>query len=164
VNRRIYVIGLSLAMFSAVVGMSAQKQTPAKATPPQKQTSSPREFGKSYVTLRPEQKKLVDDYVRHYNQITGNKIATQAAYDGARLSVRTTFDAVTHALLNAKMTDANAAEMVSLFNFRVTKLGAMDFNIAHTMEHYGNLVTYMRLKGIVPPSSTPPPPAASKKK
>jgi hypothetical protein len=40
----------------------------------------------------------------------------------------------------------------------------MDFNIAHTMEHYGNLVTYMRLKGIVPPSSTPPPPAASKKK
>ena len=64
----------------------------------------------------------------------------------------------------AKMTDANAAEMVSLFNMRVTKLGAMDFNIAHTMEHYGNLVTYMRLKGIVPPSSTPPPPAASKKK
>ena len=62
------------------------------------------------------------------------------------------------------MTDANAPEMVGLFNMRVTKLGAMDFNIAHTMEHYGNLVTYMRLKGIVPPSSTPPPPAASKKK
>jgi len=111
VNRRIYVIGLSLAMFSAVVGMSAQKQAPAKATPPQKQTSSPREFGKSYVTLRPEQKKLVDDYVRHYNQITGNKIATQAAYDGARLSVRTTFDAVTHALLNAKMTDATGKSL-----------------------------------------------------
>jgi hypothetical protein len=47
---------------------------------------------------------------------------------------------------------------------RITKLGAMDFNTAHTMEHYGNLVTYMRLKGIVPPSSTPRPPAASKKK
>jgi hypothetical protein len=30
------------------------------------------------------------------------------------------------------------------------------------MEHYGNLVTYMRLKGIVPPSSTPRPPAAKK--
>jgi uncharacterized damage-inducible protein DinB len=64
----------------------------------------------------------------------------------------------------AKMTDANAAEMVSFFNMRITKLGAMDFNIAHTMEHYGNLVTYMRLKGIVPPSSEPRPPAASKKK
>jgi hypothetical protein len=29
---------------------------------------------------------------------------------------------------------------------------------------YGNLVTYMRIKGIVPPSSEPPQPAATKKK
>lgn len=29
--------------------------------------------------------------------------------------------------------------------------------IAHSQEHYGNLVTYLRLKGIVPPSSEPPP-------
>jgi uncharacterized damage-inducible protein DinB len=29
----------------------------------------------------------------------------------------------------------------------------MAFNIAHNAEHYGNLVTYMRLKGMVPPSS-----------
>jgi len=55
----------------------------------------------------------------------------------------------------AKMTDANAADMVSFLGMRITKLGAMDFNTAHTMEHYGNLVTYMRLKGIVPPSSEP---------
>jgi uncharacterized damage-inducible protein DinB len=64
----------------------------------------------------------------------------------------------------AKMTDANAAEMVSFFNMKITKLGAMDFNTAHNMEHYGNLVTYMRIKGIVPPSSTPRPPEAPKKK
>ena len=64
----------------------------------------------------------------------------------------------------AKMTDANAPEMVNLFRHEITKLGAMDFNTAHTMEHYGNLVTYMRLKGIVPPSSTPRTPAGSKKK
>jgi uncharacterized damage-inducible protein DinB len=54
----------------------------------------------------------------------------------------------------AKMTDSNAAEMVNFFgSMKITKLGAMDFNTAHTMEHYGNLVTYMRIKGIVPPSS-----------
>jgi hypothetical protein len=29
----------------------------------------------------------------------------------------------------------------------------LDFNIAHSYEHYGNLVTYMRMNGIVPPSS-----------
>jgi uncharacterized damage-inducible protein DinB len=28
-------------------------------------------------------------------------------------------------------------------------------NITHDQEHYGNLVTYLRLKGIVPPSSEP---------
>jgi uncharacterized damage-inducible protein DinB len=66
----------------------------------------------------------------------------------------------------ANLTDASAANMVSLFGMKITKLGAMDFNIAHTMEHYGNLVTYMRIKGIVPPSSAPQqqPTAASKEK
>jgi uncharacterized damage-inducible protein DinB len=63
----------------------------------------------------------------------------------------------------AKMTDASAADMASLFSMRITKLGAMDFNTAHNMEHYGNLVTYMRIKGIVPPSSEPRQPAAKKK-
>jgi hypothetical protein len=37
----------------------------------------------------------------------------------------------------------------------MTKIGVMDMNIAHSDEHYGNLVTYMRIKGIVPPSSEP---------
>jgi uncharacterized damage-inducible protein DinB len=64
----------------------------------------------------------------------------------------------------ANMTDANAAEMAGLFGMQITKLGAMDFNTAHNMEHYGNLVTYMRIKGIVPPSSEPRQPAAKKKK
>ena len=52
-----------------------------------------------------------------------------------------------------KMTDASAVETVSFFGNKLTRIAAMDFNFAHTMEHYGNLVTYMRLKGIVPPSS-----------
>jgi uncharacterized damage-inducible protein DinB len=64
----------------------------------------------------------------------------------------------------AKMTDADAAVLVSFFNMKITKLGAMDFNTAHNMEHYGNLVTYMRIKGIVPPSSEPRQPAASQGK
>jgi hypothetical protein len=31
----------------------------------------------------------------------------------------------------------------------------MGFNTAHDFEHYGNIVTYMRIKGLVPPSSAP---------
>ena len=62
----------------------------------------------------------------------------------------------------ANMTDADAAVLATFFGRKITKLGAMDFNTAHNMEHYGNLVTYMRLKNIVPPSSEAPPPAAKK--
>ena len=52
-----------------------------------------------------------------------------------------------------QMTDADAATMVAWFGRKSTKLSVLDFNIAHGFEHYGNLVTYMRIKGIVPPSS-----------
>ncbi len=31
----------------------------------------------------------------------------------------------------------------------------LNWNLWHTWEHYGNLVVYLRLKGIVPPSSAP---------
>jgi len=64
----------------------------------------------------------------------------------------------------AKLTDADAATIVNMFGMKITKVGAMDFNITHTMEHYGNLVTYMRIKGIVPPSSEPAAPAPAPKK
>jgi uncharacterized damage-inducible protein DinB len=64
----------------------------------------------------------------------------------------------------ASMTDEKAAETVKIFGMNITRLGALDFNTGHNMEHYGNLVTYMRLKNIVPPSSTPrtPPAGATK--
>ncbi len=63
----------------------------------------------------------------------------------------------------AKLTDASAAQLVPFMGMRITKLGAMDFDTAHNMEHYGNLVTYMRIKGIVPPSSEPQQPAPARK-
>jgi uncharacterized damage-inducible protein DinB len=34
-----------------------------------------------------------------------------------------------------------------------TKIGALIYNTSHINEHYGNLVTYLRLNGMVPPSS-----------
>jgi uncharacterized damage-inducible protein DinB len=53
------------------------------------------------------------------------------------------------------MTDAHAADMVKFFGRDQPKLAILAFNSAHNMEHYGNLVTYMRIKGLVPPSSEP---------
>lgn len=34
-----------------------------------------------------------------------------------------------------------------------SKIGALIYNTSHINEHYGNLVTYLRLNGMVPPSS-----------
>lgn len=53
----------------------------------------------------------------------------------------------------ASMTDAKGAEMVKFFGGERPRLTVLSFNTAHDFEHYGNLVTYMRLKNIVPPSS-----------
>lgn len=51
------------------------------------------------------------------------------------------------------MTDAHATDMVRFFGHQMPKLSVLDFNTAHTDEHYGNMVTYLRIKGFVPPSS-----------
>lgn len=50
------------------------------------------------------------------------------------------------------MTDADGARPVQFIGSS-TALGVLAFNSAHNYEHYGNLVTYMRMNGIVPPSS-----------
>jgi uncharacterized damage-inducible protein DinB len=55
----------------------------------------------------------------------------------------------------AAMTDASATETVTLFGGDTPKLGVLTVNSLHSVEHYGNLVTYMRMKGIVPPTSEP---------
>lgn len=48
------------------------------------------------------------------------------------------------------LTDKTAAEAISPNTARAQRLIA---NVGHLQEHYGNLVTYFRIKGMVPPSS-----------
>ncbi len=44
-------------------------------------------------------------------------------------------------------------ENAKLFGNDAPRLSALTVNNMHDLEHYGNLVTYMRMKNIVPPSS-----------
>ncbi|HMM33455.1 MAG TPA: DinB family protein [Thermoanaerobaculia bacterium] len=61
--------------------------------------------------------------------------------------------------------DAAVAAPVKLFGMDTNKFAVVGLAIGHTWEHYGNMVTYMRMKGIVPPSSEPrPAPPAPEKK
>jgi uncharacterized damage-inducible protein DinB len=60
------------------------------------------------------------------------------------------------------MTDARGSQMVKFMNFDLARITMFSLNTAHTDEHYGNMVTYLRLKGIVPPTSENPPAPAPK--
>jgi uncharacterized damage-inducible protein DinB len=57
------------------------------------------------------------------------------------------------------MTDQKGTETVPFYFGPSPRLSVLYFVVTHTYEHYGNLVTYMRLKNIVPPSSEPAKPA-----
>lgn len=50
------------------------------------------------------------------------------------------------------LTDASGAEPTTSMMHR-TKFGMLNWNLWHTWEHYGNVVVYLRMKGLVPPSS-----------
>jgi len=53
--------------------------------------------------------------------------------------------------------DADLATGVNLFGVDTNRFALVGLIIGHEFEHYGNMVTYMRVKGLVPPSSEPPP-------
>lgn len=56
------------------------------------------------------------------------------------------------------LTDANLTELITVpgpnnTTRQITRTQVLLSNLMHNNEHYGNLVTYMRAKNIVPPSS-----------
>ena len=53
----------------------------------------------------------------------------------------------------AAMTDPGLGQTIKMGQNEVTRARFLIANISHVNEHYGNLVTYMRLRGIVPPST-----------
>jgi len=53
----------------------------------------------------------------------------------------------------ATLTDARALELIKSGQNEVPRASRLISNISHDNEHYGNLVTMMRLKGMVPPST-----------
>jgi hypothetical protein len=57
-----------------------------------------------------------------------------------------------------RMTDQRGSETVPFYFGPTPRLGVLYFVTTHTYEHYGNLVTYMRLNDIIPPSSEAPTP------
>ena len=53
----------------------------------------------------------------------------------------------------AALTPTSAAESVKAGNNQVPRVQPLFGNVSHNVEHYGNLVTYFRMKKMVPPST-----------
>ena len=75
---------------------------------------------------------------------------------GRAAIVQATKDAIAYcdAAFSA-LTDANAGELIAnpFGEGKIARTAVLVLQIGHDNEHYGNMVTYFRMNGIVPPSS-----------
>ena len=68
----------------------------------------PQRFGGAYSELDERRQQLVGDWVARFTKVTGQSLDARAFYDDIlSLSTKTTFDAVTHALMTTPLTDAS---------------------------------------------------------
>ena len=54
-----------------------------------------------------------------------------------------------------KMADASLSATAEMFGMKMTRVGWAMLNVTHDNLHYGNVITYLRLKGLTPPSTSP---------
>ena len=64
----------------------------------------PRQFGGGFSELKPPQQRLAADWIHRFNQVMKRSGSNEEVYDGMPVSIRTTYDAVTHALMTTKLT------------------------------------------------------------
>jgi hypothetical protein len=82
-------------------------------------------FGGSFSTLRPQQKRLVEDWFRRFSVVVKKRVDPAEGYDNLPLSAKTTFNAVTHALLTTKLTDASGRSLAASAMELVDKIDSM---------------------------------------
>jgi len=168
----------------ATVGLSQQPSKPTATATQDNPFSTHNKFvygGMKLILLRSAEKMPEENYgfrpteaVRTYGQILGH--VTDVAY-GFCSVVRGEKDPNPHneqtktskadliaalkdvfAYCDAAyegMTDTSGAISIRYMGMPSTKIALLNGNLLHMTEHYGNLVTYMRLKNIVPPTSEP---------
>src|SRR5712672_2321293 len=62
-------------------------------------------LGDKYTDLLPEQKALVDDWFRRFGDVVKKTVSPQVGYDNLPVSTKTSFSAITHALIHTTLKD-----------------------------------------------------------
>jgi hypothetical protein len=68
-------------------------------------------FGGSFAQLHPRQQELMRRWAEEYRVIYKRQLSPEKIYDALPLSARTTFQAVTHALMNSKLTSKDGKSL-----------------------------------------------------
>jgi uncharacterized damage-inducible protein DinB len=169
-----------VALLSALIASGPPASQPP-AGPVMAATIPEYERVKEYL-LRSAEQMPEEDYafkptpvVRSFGQVVGHVAATQYVFCAAARNepnpqpeefekTRTAKAKLVEALRGSfeycdsayKMTDAQVTSMTKILNWgERAPLSILVLNISHDSEHYGNIVTYFRLKNLVPPSSQP---------
>ena len=73
---------------------------------------APVQFGGDYAGLGARRQHMVDDWVSRFNRMSGQKVEAVAFYDSfIAFSTKTTFEAITHALMTTPLTDGSGASL-----------------------------------------------------
>lgn len=104
---------LAVACAGSLAGPSRlPNASPAASARPAAGGQRPARFGGEYAGLDERRRRLVDDWVGRFNEVTGQEVEPGAFYDMfVPLSAKTTFDAVTHALMTTSLTDASGVRL-----------------------------------------------------
>ena len=129
------------------VNKSAEKMSEAdysfKATP------QVRSFGEIVTHIAEVQLALCGMANGEQKRLSNPKAASKA---DAQAMLKEAFDYCDSAYNG--LTDASAVQTVKFFGGRDrSKFGVLDFGVIHDNEMYGQMVVYLRLKGLVPSSS-----------
>src|SRR5215469_1615926 len=125
--RDVAAMGAAIVMLVCAGGAQGQPEsrknrmlgTPAGGALPffeqtQPSTSAP-DFHGTYEGLNPAQKKLIDEWYEDYNKLT-NDHASPTEYNQYSLSTRTTYEAVTHALMTTILKAKDGKPMGTAFD------------------------------------------------
>ncbi len=95
----------------------------------QKDGCAPQEFRGTYEELSPAQKKLIDEWYSEYNELTHDN-SQPTEYNQFSQSTRTTFEAVTHALMTTRLTDKSGKSMGNALDL-VQSVEAINGKVPH---------------------------------
>ncbi len=99
-NRGVRVLGIIVLGLIGTHPVQAQ-QDPSGAEGP----------GSTYASLRPLQRRLIDDWFQRVSVVVQKPVDPAEGYENLPLSTRTTFNAVTHALLMTRLTEGSGESL-----------------------------------------------------